>query len=108
MSHGMPLSGSLCNGQSELLTIPLHRQFSSLLSLLSLLPLSCASVCLQCVTLFLHLLQVKKIENERALGNFLERIQILDSLPWEEKQMNLIEGILAGNVFDWGAKVVTE
>jgi type II pantothenate kinase len=51
---------------------------------------------------------IKKVENENALEKFSERIQYLDTLPWEEKQMNLIEGMLTGNVFDWGAKEVAK
>lgn len=32
----------------------------------------------------------------------------LDELSWEEKQFALVQGVLAGNVFDWGAKAVSE
>lgn len=32
----------------------------------------------------------------------------LDELSWEEKQFALVRGVLAGNVFDWGAKAVSE
>ena len=30
----------------------------------------------------------------------------LDKMEWEAQQVRLIEGLLAGNVFDWGAKEV--
>ncbi|MEE6483814.1 hypothetical protein FKM82_013663 [Ascaphus truei] len=35
-------------------------------------------------------------------------IKSLDALGWEEKQFALVTGLLAGNVFDWGAKAVSE
>ncbi|XP_062521301.1 4'-phosphopantetheine phosphatase-like isoform X1 [Corticium candelabrum] len=51
---------------------------------------------------------IKKVENEAALQNFVERLNMLDTLSWEERQLNLIEGVLSGNMFDWGAKEVTK
>ena len=48
------------------------------------------------------------MENEAALQNFVERLNMLDTLSWEERQLNLIEGVLSGNMFDWGAKEVTK
>jgi hypothetical protein len=35
------------------------------------------------------------------------RLDVLDKLKWKERQAELIWGVLAGNVFDWGAKEVT-
>lgn len=32
----------------------------------------------------------------------------LEELSWEERQFALVRGVLAGNVFDWGAKAVSE
>ena len=52
--------------------------------------------------------QVKQQENEAALLLLSERLKELDALPWEKRQCALVEGILAGNVFDWGAKEVAE
>ena len=34
------------------------------------------------------------------------RIEYLDSLNWDDLQVELAIGMLAGNVFDWGAKEV--
>jgi len=53
-------------------------------------------------------LQVKQKENGIALKCFQSVIESLDSLGWEERQFALVKGLLAGNVFDWGAKAVSE
>lgn len=47
-----------------------------------------------------------KTENESALAHLEQHLGHLDSLPWEERQEALVRGLLAGNVFDWGAKEV--
>lgn len=52
--------------------------------------------------------QVKQEENEAALLLLSKRLKELDALPWERRQLALIEGIIAGNVFDWGAKEVAK
>lgn len=51
-------------------------------------------------------MQVKQKENESALRNLTKRLADLDKLSWYDRQMEIIKGILAGNVFDWGAKEV--
>ena len=43
-----------------------------------------------------------------ALKYYQKAVQSLDALGWEEKQFALVRGVLAGNVFDWGAKAVSE
>lgn len=53
-------------------------------------------------------LQQKRMENELALKLLKSRIDSINSLPWEEKQSALVTGLLAGNVFDWGAKEVAK
>ncbi|XP_076052846.1 4'-phosphopantetheine phosphatase isoform X2 [Oratosquilla oratoria] len=53
-------------------------------------------------------LQQKKMENENALKMLQCHLQYIDGLPWKEKQEALVRGVLAGNVFDWGAKEVVE
>lgn len=50
--------------------------------------------------------QQKRVENEAALRLLQERLTQLDALGWRERQGALVEGLLAGNVFDWGAKEV--
>lgn len=35
-----------------------------------------------------------------------KRLSYLDKLDWKARQSELIWGVLAGNVFDWGAKEV--
>jgi type II pantothenate kinase len=37
-----------------------------------------------------------------------ERLAALNKLSWYDRQIEIIEGILAGNVFDWGAKEVVK
>lgn len=48
----------------------------------------------------------KKMENEFALSQLQDRLDEIDKLSWEERQINLVEGLVAGNVFDWGAKEI--
>ncbi|XP_066126748.1 4'-phosphopantetheine phosphatase isoform X2 [Saccopteryx bilineata] len=52
--------------------------------------------------------QVKQKENGVALRCFQRVVRALDALGWEERQLALVRGLLAGNVFDWGAKAVSE
>lgn len=52
--------------------------------------------------------KVKQKENDIALKYYQKVIRSLDTLGWEEKQFALVKGLLAGNVFDWGAKAVSE
>ncbi|XP_059547513.1 4'-phosphopantetheine phosphatase isoform X2 [Myotis daubentonii] len=52
--------------------------------------------------------QVKQKENGVALRGFQSVVRALDALGWEERQLALVRGLLAGNVFDWGAKAVSE
>ena len=49
---------------------------------------------------------MKQKENEAALQNLSKRLQQLDRLSWYDRQVEVVEGVLAGNVFDWGAKEV--
>ncbi|KAF7997892.1 hypothetical protein HCN44_009290 [Aphidius gifuensis] len=53
-------------------------------------------------------LDQKKKENEEALSFLKERLDILDNLEGQEKLNALIIGVLAGNMFDWGAKEVAD
>ncbi|KAF5405985.1 Type II pantothenate kinase [Paragonimus heterotremus] len=48
----------------------------------------------------------KKLENRSALLALPARLQYLSGLSWEERQFTLIRGLLAGNLFDWGAAEV--
>ncbi|KAJ8985488.1 hypothetical protein NQ317_015027 [Molorchus minor] len=51
----------------------------------------------------------KETESAKALDEFEERICYIDSINnFEEKWLELIKGVLAGNVFDWGAKAVSD
>ncbi|XP_015280788.1 PREDICTED: pantothenate kinase 4 [Gekko japonicus] len=52
--------------------------------------------------------KVKQKENGIALKYYQSVIESLDALGWEERQFALVKGLLAGNVFDWGAKAVSE
>ncbi|XP_077987718.1 4'-phosphopantetheine phosphatase-like [Glandiceps talaboti] len=51
---------------------------------------------------------LKQLENERSLKLLPKRLEQLSAMNWYGRQFALIEGILAGNVFDWGAKEVTK
>lgn len=51
-------------------------------------------------------LKQKQMENDHALGLLQERLDFLRNLPFEELHEQLALGLLAGNVFDWGAKEV--
>lgn len=51
---------------------------------------------------------VKQRENEAALLILSKRLEKLDKLSWYDRQVEIVEGILAGNVFDWGAKEVVK
>ncbi|XP_050042906.1 4'-phosphopantetheine phosphatase isoform X2 [Dermacentor andersoni] len=50
--------------------------------------------------------QQKRMENEAALQLLPSRLSQLDAMGWRERQEALVTGLLAGNVFDWGAKEV--
>ncbi|XP_045715647.1 4'-phosphopantetheine phosphatase [Phyllostomus hastatus] len=52
--------------------------------------------------------KVKQKENGAALRCFQRVVGALDALGWEERQLALVTGLLAGNVFDWGAKAVSD
>eukprot|EP00794_Sanderia_malayensis_P010735 gene10735-11884_t len=51
---------------------------------------------------------IKQEENETALSLLPDRLKTLDSLSKDELQLEVITGLLAGNVFDWGAHKVVE
>jgi len=48
----------------------------------------------------------KQFENEYALNSLPDYLHLLDSMTWKERQVAFPVGLLAGNVFDWGAKEV--
>ena len=58
--------------------------------------------------IFSFLLQIKQRENDIALKYYQKAVKSLEELSWEERQFALVRGVLAGNVFDWGAKAVSE
>uniref|UniRef100_A0A5K3EWZ9 4'-phosphopantetheine phosphatase n=2 Tax=Mesocestoides corti TaxID=53468 RepID=A0A5K3EWZ9_MESCO len=45
----------------------------------------------------------KRAENSWALSCFPSIMERLGELNWEERQMALAQGVLTGNIFDWGA-----
>ena len=51
---------------------------------------------------------MKQQENEAALKLLPKRLSDLDVMSWSTRQIALVEGLLAGNVFDWGAKEVVK
>lgn len=52
--------------------------------------------------------QIKERENDIALKYYQKAVTSLEELSWEDRQFALVRGVLAGNVFDWGAKAVSE
>ncbi|XP_033759357.1 4'-phosphopantetheine phosphatase-like isoform X1 [Pecten maximus] len=52
--------------------------------------------------------QQKQTENEHALRSLSSRLKFLDSMSDTDRPLNLARGLLAGNVFDWGAKEVVK
>ncbi|CAH8575992.1 unnamed protein product [Schistosoma turkestanicum] len=45
----------------------------------------------------------KRCENRAALSTLMDRLNELSKLNWSDRQLSLIKGLLAGNMFDWGA-----
>ncbi|XP_066546787.1 4'-phosphopantetheine phosphatase isoform X1 [Amia ocellicauda] len=52
--------------------------------------------------------KIKQRENDMALKYFQKAVKSLESLSWEQRQFALVKGLLAGNVFDWGAKAISD
>ncbi|KAI2659302.1 4'-phosphopantetheine phosphatase [Labeo rohita] len=52
--------------------------------------------------------KIKQKENDMALKYYLKVVKSFEELSWEQRQFTLVKGLLAGNVFDWGAKAVSE
>ncbi|XP_056887193.1 4'-phosphopantetheine phosphatase isoform X3 [Takifugu flavidus] len=52
--------------------------------------------------------KIKQKENDGALKYYLKAVKALEQLDWKERQFALVRGLLAGNVFDWGAKAVSD
>ena len=50
-------------------------------------------------------LKQKQLENKAALALLPSLLDRLSKMEWQQKQEQLALGVLAGNVFDWGAKV---
>jgi type II pantothenate kinase len=46
------------------------------------------------------------VENDKALSLLEKRLQYLDNLEWCPRQESLVTSLLAGNMFDWGAREV--
>ena len=49
-----------------------------------------------------------QLENENALKLLSEHLEFIDTLDHDKRQEKLVRGVLAGNVFDWGAKEVVK
>ena len=58
--------------------------------------------CLLCACPFT--LKQKQLENEAALLLLPDHLAQVDTLPWRTRQETAATNLLAGNVFDWGAK----
>lgn len=46
------------------------------------------------------------MENDHAISLFADHVKKIDELDWKQRQEKLIFYLLAGNMFDWGAKEV--
>lgn len=51
-------------------------------------------------------LKQKRLENDHAISLYAEHVRKIDLLDWQTRQERLMLYILAGNMFDWGAKEV--
>ncbi|KAL6465090.1 hypothetical protein MHYP_G00274070 [Metynnis hypsauchen] len=52
--------------------------------------------------------KIKQRENDVALKYYQKVVTCLEELSWDQRQFALVRGLLAGNVFDWGAKAVSD
>ncbi|XP_044266882.1 4'-phosphopantetheine phosphatase [Tribolium madens] len=51
----------------------------------------------------------KETETKAALKEFKERLDFIDSIAdFESKWLEIVTGVLAGNVFDWGSTIVAD
>jgi len=50
--------------------------------------------------------QQKQQENEQALRLLSSRLLDVDKMSHDQQWLELVNGVLGGNVFDWGAKEV--
>lgn len=50
----------------------------------------------------------KQLENECALATLAERLAELDAMGPVERHIDLVTSVLAGNMFDWGAREVVD
>ena len=50
----------------------------------------------------------KEREHAAALQVLPDLLQELDQMPPQARLTSLVEGILAGNIFDWGSKATVE
>ncbi|XP_045471940.1 4'-phosphopantetheine phosphatase [Harmonia axyridis] len=51
----------------------------------------------------------KQKETALAFNKFSARLKYIDSIePFRDRWLEVVKGVLAGNVFDWGSKVVSE
>lgn len=64
------------------------------------------SLCAQLLICIFYHSQQKYDDNELAMKHLPSRLDSLQHMSWIDRQINLVKGILAGNVFDWGAKEV--
>lgn len=53
-------------------------------------------------------LEEKNTENAMSLQQLPDRLNELDRFQAHEKWMEIFKGIFAGNIFDWGALVVSQ
>lgn len=50
----------------------------------------------------------KQLENEHAFTLFASRLEELDAMETVERNIELVKAVLAGNMFDWGAREVVD
>ena len=52
--------------------------------------------------------EIKERENQVALQQLTKRLAFVDALSPKDRVRELVNGVLAGNMFDWGAKDVAD
>lgn len=50
----------------------------------------------------------KRVENSVSLSKLQDRLDELDQFGEQQKWVELLNGVFAGNIFDWGAMVVSQ
>ena len=79
-----------------------------LCTIVKLAPDSNAEDCWMCIFMWVLCRLDKEREHAAALEVLPDLLSELDHMPPPARLTSLIQGILAGNIFDWGAKATVD